>query len=268
MQHSDRLPRDILAGLVPASLTEYTMVNDRVARVIVSTMSNANTNQVREVLEKAFNGAATPIRGSFRWLNQTRSAMIGYITASTPQVLLDTDKPDDSKFRVVAGNMYMDKADESVWELKNASAGSYMVRHGHDNLSELLETNRVPVRGSVPRMASVIAASAAPNQFLAFVNSTGMAMPAVDHGFVVERNGDISRVVTANALLNVRDCEIVASYSLDPKAIESRIVAGARGRREVVASKSDMVSYYKKLYSYAPDYLKLVLKEIDEMSAM
>jgi hypothetical protein len=41
-------------------------------------------------------------------------------------------------------------------------------------------------------------------------------------------------------------------------------------RRKIQAGsdKSSSVEYYKKLYSYAPEYLKKVLDEVDEMAAM
>jgi ribosomal 30S subunit maturation factor RimM len=44
-------------------------------------------------------------------------------------------------------------------------------------------------------------------------------------------------------------------------------IAGAK-RVNAATDKPKSVEYYKKLYSYAPEYLKLVMKEISEMSSL
>ena len=271
MSFTEKLNSNILAGVMPASVTEYSMVNDRVARVIVSTVSNPNTRSLQAALESNLGESVSPVRGSFRWLNSEKSALIGFVALATPQRLLEKDDPVQAGYRLVARNMYMSQEDQSVWEMKKASAGTYMVRQGQDDLTELLETARVSPRGGVPRMASVVSASAQPTELVAFVNSRGLSAPSVDYGFAVTRNDGSIDVVTASydKPIHVRANEIVASYTLDANEVHRNLTQGMERRSiKAGADKSASVEYYKKLYSYAPEYLKKVLDEVDEMAAM
>jgi len=259
----------VLAGIVPASVTEYKMINDRLAQVIVSASDRHLSKDIRSSVEASVGEAVSLVRDSFRWLNAEKTAMIGFVALATPQRLLDTDTPEKAGFRMVAKNMYLSEEDESVWEMKKSAAGTYMVRNGHDNLAELLETARVSPRGATPRMASVVNASSMPTEFVAFVNSLGSAQPSMDYGFVVKSDKDGLSVVTAtySKPVTIRHTEVVSSYTLDAQTIEREVRAGA-ARVNAAVDKSDMIDYYKKLYSYAPDYLKLVIKEINEISSM
>lgn len=259
----------MLAGVVPASITEYRMVNDRLAQVIISASARHTTNDLRTAVQASLGEAVSVVRDSFRWLTEDKSSMIGFVALATPQRLLDTDKPEKAGYREVAKNMYLSEEDESVWEMKKSAVGTYMVRNGHDNLAELIETARVSPRGATPRMSNVVNASAAPSEFISFVNSFGSAMPSVDHGFVVSTTKDTFSVVTAtyDKPITVRRSEIVSSHSLDDKEIHQAYLAGAK-RVNAATDKPKSVEYYKKLYSYAPEYLKLVMKEISEMSSL
>lgn len=259
----------MLAGMVPASVTEYRMVNDRLAQVIVSASARHTTNELRTAVQASLGDAVAVVRESFRWLTEDKTSMIGFVALATPQRLLDTDKPEKAGYREVAKNMYISTEDESVWELKKSAVGTYMVRNGHDDLSELIETARVSPRGATPRMANIVNASAAPSEFISFVNSFGSAMPSIDHGFVVSTGKDTFSVVTAtyDKPITIRRSEIVSSHSLDDKEVHQAYLAGAK-RVNAAIDKPKTAEYYKKLYSYAPDYLKLVLKEISEMSSL
>ena len=261
----------VLTGILPASVTEYQLINDRVARVIVATVSNPNVTRLMYALESGLGQAVSPIRSSFRWLTNDKTSLVGFVTLATPQRLLDQDDPVTAGYRLIAKNMYMSQEDESVWEMKKASAGTYMVRHGQDDLGELLEASRVSPRGATPRMASLVSASAQPTELVAFVNSRGSRQPAVEYGFAVKREDGGVSVVCAGYSdpLQVRSQEIVASYTLDTNEVHRHYKAGAeRQRVQAGSDKSASIEYYKKLYSYAPDYLKMVIQEVEEMAAM
>jgi len=264
--------KNLLAGVIPAAVTEYSIVNSRVARVIVSTVSNVNTPQLRAALQENLGASVTPITGSFRWLSDQKNSLIGFVALATPQHLVDGD-PTKAGYRLVASNMYMSEADQSVWELKAGASAQYMVRQGQDDLRELLENSRATPRGSTPRMASVIQASAQPTELVAFVNSFGNAQPAVDFGFCLSSDKDNNYTMitaTYDQPIKVSASEIVSIYALDPNQVHQQIQRGAAAKSVSVTAASDkstMIDYYKRLYSYAPDYLKLVIKEINEMAA-
>ncbi len=262
----------LLKGLQPVSINEYKLVNSRVASIIVATTGPVNSAELRSAVQARLSDAVSPIAGSFRWLDADRTAAHGFVARVNPCVMLDGKTPVESGFRMVASNMYLSEADQSTWDLKSGGAGQYMVRHGEDDLGELLEASRAGSRSGAPRMAAIASAVAQPTEFVAFVNSMGTAAPSMDYGFCVGVEGDKYRLVcsTYDKPITVRANEVVSVHTLDNKEIAALYASGS-SKNKIAASaydKAGSAEYYKKLYSYAPDYLKLVLKEIDEMAAM
>lgn len=263
----------MLKGLQPVVIGEYKVVNSRVAQIVVSTAERTNSELLRANLSERLGDAVSPIRGSFRWLDADRTSCHGFVARVNPCVMLEGKTPVESGFRMVASNMYLSEADKSTWELKSGAAGQYMVRHGEDDLGELLEASYVGGRGAgTPRMSTIAAATAQPTEFVAFVNSMGTAIPAVDYGFCIGVEGDKFKLVCAgyDNPISVRSNEIVSVHTLDSKEVASLYASGSSKNKIAAAAydKQGSAAYYKKLYSYAPDYLRLVLKEIDEMAAM
>lgn len=261
-----------LAGISPVSISEYRIINDRVAQVVVSTMNRMNSDHLEASLKERLGSAVSPIRGSFRWLNDEKTHMHGFVARVNACVMLDGKDPAKEGFRLVASNMYLSEADQSTWEMKPGAAGQYMVRHGDDDLTELLEASRSGVRNTAPRMSTIASAAVQPTEMVAFVNSMGSAVPSMDYGFCVAVQNDQLRVVTSgyDNPITVRANEVVSVHTLDAKEIQSIYASGAT-KNKVQASgydKAGSAAYYKKLYSYGPEYLKLVLKEIDEMAAL
>lgn len=267
----------MLHGLNPSSLTGYKMVNNRVARVVISASGRTNTRELRASVESNLPEGASVIPESFRWLDNNRNSMIGFVCLSSPQRLLENDDPTKVGFRLIAKNMYMSEEDASVWEMKTSAAGVYMSRNGQDDLSELLEASRVSPNGTTPRISAIANAKPAPMEFVAFVNSFGPGLPSVDHGFVVASGNDRLSLVTATYTdaISVTPDEVISSHSLDRDEMKSMISSSPANASKITSSvvtasssKADMISYYKKLYSYAPEYLRLVIKEINESAAI
>lgn len=266
---------DLLKSIIQASanITEYRVLNSRVAQVIVQVSSGSDRHSVCSSLTDQLKSLASPVEDSFRWL-QKGSSMIGYIAACNSTRVLETDKLDSAKYRLIASNMYLDNSDKTLWELKSTPGSSqkYLSRQGHDDLSELVEATRVPPRGSMPRLHSIVNAHAAPKTLVAFVNSIGLGKPNVDYGFCIGSNdkGTILACADYNHPVLVSPFEIVGVYNVNPQEIQ-QIVTAAIKKTTAAGEKlptQDSIEYYKKLYSYAPDYLKKVIKEVQEQSAL
>jgi hypothetical protein len=46
------------------------------------------------------------------------------------------------------------------------------------------------------------------------------------------------------------------------------VTSKARLAKAGFSDKTEVIDYYKKLYSYAPDYLKLVIEQVNQTAAM
>lgn len=260
---------------VTANVTEFKMVTPTLAKAIVVVSQNAKREAIVSALMQNMNSGCYPIQASFRWLQPGRS-MIGFLASNQETRVVDQHDI-QSNYRVVASNMLMSKEDESLWTAKTGSAGTYLVRNGQDELSSLIEASRISPRGSVPRFQSVIQASAQKDELVCFVNCSGSRLPAVDYGFVIARSGDTLAVVTEHDKdpVNVPENQVVSMHRLSMadavKEAQSRgkkISASSHPVNAASGDKANSVDYYKKLYSYAPDYLKLVIREIEEMSSL
>lgn len=250
-----------LKSVKGVSISEYTLLSAKVARVIVNVVGSVDQREISDRISAIFENKATPIRASFRWLQQGRSA-VGFIATQQPVRSFDTAQV-QAKYTAIKANMFMDKSDESVWQVKPGSGGSYLSRMGEDNLAELIEASRVSPRGSTPRMSSIVAAVARPREMVAYVDNSGV----VDYGFCLSSSNGDHVVVSSTTNLPtdvVGNC-VVGVYEIDvPQNIQKAITSA-----KVTASgdQSAMIDYYKRLYSYSPDYLALVIKEIEAMAA-
>lgn len=244
------------------SVSEYTMLSPKVARVIANCVGRMNPTEIADRMAAVFENRATAIRSSFRWLHEGRSA-IGFVAVQTPVRAFD-QKDVGSKYQVIKANMFMDKGDESVWEVKPGSGGNYLARMGEDNLAELIEASRISPRGSTPRMSSVVSASAVAKEFVAFVDIKSGTM---DYGFCLSTKEGAHVVMssTTNQPTDVTAGSVVGVYNIDIPAAAHKAIAGTK----VIAASdtSGMIDYYKRAYGYAPDYLEKIIKQIEAMAA-
>ena len=252
-----------LKSVKAVSVSEYTLLSSKVARVIANVVGTMDAREISDRMSVLLENRATPIRSSFRWLQEGRS-IIGFVSVQNPVRAYDENQI-KSKYQAIKANMFMDKADESVWEVKPGSGGNYLSRMGEDNLAELIEASRISPRGSTPRMSSVVSAAARPRELVAFVDVTSAS---VDYGFCLSsKDGNhvvLSQVtgqptdVVANAVVGVYDIQIPAATH---KAIASTKVTAA-------GDTSAMIDYYRRAYGYNPDYLEQVIKQIEAMAAV
>lgn len=235
------------------NLHDYRMVNDEVARVVVSYTGNPTPAELFHSMSGMFKGLASPVRNSFRKL--TESSAVGFVCSN--REVRQYDAADSTKYRVLASNMLMDNDDESLWSLHEGASGAYLTRKGNEDLSELVHAS-MHRRSGTPMLSSVLSAVVADREFVAFVNPVTASM---DYGYVVDR-GDESL-----AVLSVESKEVA---KVDPQlVVHSAALMGSDeevyGHRLVAAAdKQSMVDYYTKAYGHAPEYLAKLIDLINQ----
>lgn len=254
------------------TLHESAPISNRVARVTMSVSNYTTPDDLTDAIIASTESNLVPVRGSFRWLNKERSAVVGYLAISRPVVELTEAATKDMK--LVASNMYISEEDKSLWAVQDGANSKLLVRQTEDNVAAAIQAYRVSPRGSQPRMANILSASVAKNDFMAFV-SEGKVTAEVDYGFVLTAAADGSTTVLSHMLnreVVVTPDLVVASYEVSdslPK-LPSEVVASYK-RRLKAASATDpvlsMKDYYQLAYGHAPDYLAKIIKQIEEMAA-
>lgn len=259
-----------MSGINPVNVSEFQMVSSRVAKVILNCAADIGTDLgslITDAVHDKFQGRASVIANSFSWL-RTGSSMFGYIASTRVTREADPEYV-RSNYRVLASNIYMDKNDQTLWEMKKGVGGSYLARQDHDDLSSLIESARVSPRGSTPRMSSVITASAAPKEFVAFVHDSGYSMPAVEYGFCLTSKGLPLRVLsfTTKSVVEVQESSVVSTHEITSSELQSAMLTS----KKITAADTSTLSmedYYRRAYGYAPEYVEMIIKQIQEMRAL
>lgn len=256
----------ITSGLTTAtiSVNEFEKINDKLARVIVTCTGSMTQDQATLKMVEQFGECATPVRGSFRWLNEGTHAL-GFVSL-TPQTRLVDDKKQLSKYRALASNLYMDDEDETLWELKSGVGGQYLTRQGSDDLAGVLSRVSRASRGSTPRMASVVSAGAKPHEFVAFVNGSDM-----DYGFCVGSAKDGRPVILSHSMqapVAVNEKVIVAAAAPEAEQFELLAHKGVKMEKANLPDVNKVIEYYRKAYFYSPPYLEKVMKVIQDHAAL
>ena len=251
-------------------INEYQLVNPTLARVTVTCASFSDKDQLLDKLAAALEGQAAPIQSSFRWLEEKRHA-IGYVAlARKTRVVVDVAQLESAGFKEVAKNVFLE-GDENVWELKEGAAGKYLVRNSEgDDLSGLLEEARVSPMGSTPRMSRVQAATAKVHEFVAFVNTDAL-VPFLDYGFSVgQTEGQEYRVVssTTGQEVKVNPVAVAGVYNLKGEQFDAFAKAGVKLVKAQAFDAGPVIEYYRKAYSFAPDYIAKIVQQVEHLAAM
>ncbi len=271
---------------VVAAVTDFAPVTKTLARVIVTCTNadNASQHDIRQAIASATGNTASPILKSFHAVNSNGlPAYVGFVKANTSA--RPYERKEVAKMRVMAKNMLMDTADDSLWEVRSDTSGNRMlVRQNQDDLSTLLSS----VKQSVPRAPKV--------SHLASVANVGDAIMYVDPrkevvraGFVLSvedgDDGEALEIVQAPEQNNPdapKDLEEVVDLQNEAFAsavIPSSVVVSAVSfptrffSKEVAApanpnNKQALKDYYKKIWSQGnPEFLKRLFENIDRMAA-
>ena len=237
------------------SVTDFKMQSATLAKVIVSFTGKQTKDQLRAALQDKFNNLAAPVEDSFRIIKA--GVAVGFVRANK-EVRVVNDKELRASYRVMSSNIMMDNDDKSLWEVRQGKAGKFLARHGHEDLSELVNAS-VNRRTDIPALRHIQIAKAASGEFVSFVSKTG----DMDHGFVVASSDKQLKIVsTTSDTAVVVDYDVVTAISPVPvhKAFAKQMAKAGISR----ADKDQAVEYWKQYYKYAPDYLAEVVQQVNE----
>jgi len=247
-----------LAGFT-FNVNDYEMVSPTLARVMLTYTGNVPQSQeeTRAEIARLFKGLASPVAESFRKVKD--GVIAGYVKTTREVREFDATSVTAGKMKEMAANLLMDKTDESLWEKKSGASGDYLVRQGNDDLSGLvhLATNKQLGQPTFAHLASMPAES---KEFAAFVSKD---TEEVEHGYVVaSAKGKMTLVpFGADDAIEVETAQLVEVINLDG---EDAKALGTAMAPEVAADKNAMVEYYRKAYSYAPDYIQKIIDIINQ----
>lgn len=272
-----------------AQVHEYETISPKLARITASlTRDHLSQQAVYAALQDNLGAGITPVKDSFRWIDEAHTAVVGYVYAAN-QVKYLPKGEQPTGFREVASNIFMDETDKSMWDMKQGAGGKYLAKQGSENLSAMLETARMSPRGSQPRMAHVLRATVAEKELCAYV-SEGRRTADMDYGVVLGKAENGALMVLSHMTsqpVTVAPELIVASYTIDakgvpplPKAKVDALLQQKRIQASLSKSAVDRVNaadvysphltpqeYWTLQYSYAPEYLAKVLQQVNEMAA-
>jgi hypothetical protein len=248
------------------------MMTPTLAKVILTyTGSPESKDQVHQTIARMFNGYAAAVEDSFRILDDAGElkTTIGFVRAN--REVRPYDKDTSKGMRVVASNtnLLMDKKDESVWEVRKGASGTYIAKQGNEDLSELVHLATVSKGGYAPKFAQTAAIPAQPKEFVAYVSTIS---EEVEHGWVVssvQAAADTGKpahlVVVAQGL--EEPMRIGLAQVIDIRHLDKADLSTVGMKMSTAAmDKGAMVNYYRKAFSFAPDYLAKIIQQINEMS--
>jgi hypothetical protein len=238
------------------AITDYEIKTPKLAKVIISYTGKFNKESIRAALLTQLDNRAAPVEDSFR---EVRAGVaVGFLRANKEVRVVDP-KELRASYRVMgSSNIMMSEVDNSLWEVKTGKGGTYLARHGNEDLSELVNAN-VNRRLDVPALRHLSLAKAASGEFVAFVGASG----DMDYGFAVASNDSKVRVVSHASQMPVTvGYDMVASinHAPIPKSFADKMRTAGISR----ADKAQAVEYWKQLYSYNPAYLKDVIDQVNE----
>lgn len=241
------------------AITDFKMQTPSIAKVMVSFTGRQTKESIRAALLEKLDRQAAPIDNSFRIVkaNSLGGVAVGFLRAQREVRVVDNDKQLRASYRALGSNIMMDQNDKSLWEVKDGAGGKYLARHGNEDLSELIQAS-VHRRADIPGIRALAMAKAAKHELVAFVSPSG----DMDYGFAIGTRDDAVRVVshttqTAQAV-DYNMVTFMAKVPL-PKSVHQRIVQAGISRED----KNQQIEYYRKLFSYAPDYLADVIEMVN-----
>ena len=248
------------------SIRASRMINDRVAKVLVSYYGKCTPEFIQAQVTQSLNGLGSVVEGSFHDVTAegiSGRAAVGYVRVNR-EVRMPTQAELRASYRVLSSNILMSNEDRTLWEVKKGKNATYLARHGNEDLSELLDlcTAKVNVNSSE---RAALNASIRPEQydFASFVNECGDR----DYGFVLAASSKNCKIVSYNmkAAVVVPNDAVLSSVSctIDPilaKTIKRKVEADTKD-----GSVADMEDYYRTLFAYDPEYMQEIIDDVKEL---
>lgn len=237
------------------AITDFEVKTPTIAKVVISFTGRQTKDSIRAALLKKFDYQAAPVEDSFRLIKA--GVGVGFLRTNK-EVRVISKNELRASYRVISSNIMMDNNDKTLWEVKDGKSGKFLARHGNEDLSELVSA-AVYHRGDVPRLSNITIASAAAGEFASFVSKSG----DLDYGFVVAANAEKVQVVSASSKMTIivpQDMVTAMDRVPVPKSFNQSMVKAGISR----ADKDQAIEYWKKLYSYNPAYLDMVIEQVNE----
>jgi len=241
-----------------ATIVDYRMKTETLAKVLVSYTGEVDADYLIDKITKDLQGQGTPVRASFKKVQ--KGLAVGFIKANR-EVRAPSKAELSASYRVMSSNILMDKGDASLWEVKDGSGGRYLARHGQENLEALVHAS-VQRRTDLPGIRHLTIAKAGPRELVAFVDDDGQ----MDYGFAVATNDEKAKVLSfySRQPVTVDYDRVVSIQPVDvPKHLSQEVMASMTAE-----DKKDAISYWTRLYNWAPDYLKKIVEYVNEGTEM
>ncbi|EMI5828677.1 TPA: hypothetical protein ACH1LG_004908 [Salmonella enterica] len=241
------------------SITDYTLLTPKLAKVVIAYTGKFNKESLRAAITEKFEAKAAPVEDSFR---EVRAGVaVGFLRANREVRVVDPQELRASYRTVGSSNIMTSEADDSLWELKSGKGGTYLARHGNEDLSELVNATVNRRRTDIPALRHISIAAAAPHEFVSFVSQSG----DMDYGFAIAASADKVQVVSA-ATSDVVTVPLTVVADIRrapiPKSFGDKMRTAGISRED----KNQQIEYYKQLFAYDPAYLRSVIDIVNEDS--
>lgn len=243
------------------SLADYRVLSDNLAEVVVAVTGTMPRVELAERISAALAGAAQPIAGTFHWLND-KSAAVGFVTRAHDTQIVASD--DDLKqYRAVASNMYVNDADESVWELREGAGKRFLARRTEEELPEVLSAARQPRRTGIPTLSHVIRASVKSGEFVAFVTGNGESDYGVAIGKAKGSDDNVVLSMTSTKLVQVPQNLVISTVTVDSSKMKTPSIETAG-----MPDAQTVIDYWRRAYNYDQEYLNKLIDQVNETAAL
>lgn len=237
------------------NIIDYRLKSPELAKVLISYTGDHSAESLTAALCEKMGNQARPVQASFK---QMRPGLaVGFIRANRAVIALPSNQELGAKYRIMSSNIYMSAEDKSLWEVKNGAAGKYLARHGQEDLTALVEAT-VQRRTDLPGLRHITVAKAAKHDLTAFVADDG----SMDYGIALSGNDDHVRVLSSarHVLVTVAYDSVVSMSAIKVPASVDKQVRAALTPEE----KKNEIDYWRRLYSFAPEYLSKVIEQVNQ----
>lgn len=269
-----------LSGLTTASIVDYRMLTAKTAQVVVKT-SIRSASQLAAKLYSVMKGSATPISASFRWLDKpTCTVAMGFVSLLDETRTVDDSSITASYSLMASGsNQYLDPSDQTLWTLRTSNGKKVMVRNSDDDLGELLHHVKAHSVPDVPKLNYIQASTVEAHMLAAYVREPEAGIPSVDYGIVVGRKQDSGNPILLNAFTGaastVNKDLVIGYYGLDTQVLKAAkeqadAQEASSGTKAIKAGfdAKPVIDYYRKVIPYSSEYMKELVKVINETAAL
>lgn len=266
-------------NLIQASLHSLEQITPEISRVVVEfTTESGNQIDRRMAIASLFKNELVAIPNSFREISGYRFTATGFVSAKKEEREYTDEVASSGRYKVIANNVMMDTEDESLWSVNSSGDSKYLIRHGEEDLSDLVALASLEQRtrtGRVINVASIVSPPIQAGEYVSYVNPNTMEVAhgyAVGYETVLATNEDGEEEEFEE--LQILDKEANDIINIDPHlVVESAVMNGDDKENmpeEVLATMDEysnsvegMKEYYKKMFEYNPAYYEMMSQIID-----